>query len=383
MAKTTVAASAATSARSGGSGIREIMELAMGREDIARLEVGEPDSPCAMHIAEAGVRACIAPVGYVQGAGVPELRVAIAKSLTRRYGSEVDPARIIVTHGAAQGIALAFSLLLRAGDSILVPDPAWPNYVNVARELGARPLAYSLRAENGWLPDVDTLFALADDRTRVLVLNSPGNPTGAVMPRALVAEIVARARSRGIMVVSDEVYDELIYEGRSAGAAFLEPDAVIAAFSFSKTYAMTGWRVGYLLVPPEMSTRFAYAQEATTSCLSPIVQVGALSALEGPQGAVSEMRDEYRARRDLLVAQLDAAGIRIEPPAGAFYALLPVPGGRDARDAALELIDHGVAMAPGTAFGAVAADRLRVSLASSRETLRIGLERYLAWYGAK
>ena len=373
----------ATPSERGGSGIREIMELAMGRPDVARLEVGEPDFPCELHIAEAGAHASIAPVRYVQGAGIPELREAIARSLTVRYGADVDPARIIVTHGAAQGIALAFTLLLRTGDSVLVPDPAWPNYANVARAMGAVPRAYRLHADRGWMPDVESMFAAADERTRVIVLNSPGNPTGAVMPPGLVAEIVRRARQRGITVVSDEVYDEIIFEGTPAGAAFLDPDAVIAAFSFAKTYAMTGWRVGYLLVPAALSRTFANAQEATTSCLSPIVQAGALAAIEGPQDAVARMRDEYRARRDLLIVQLAGAGVRIDRPAGAFYAMLPVPAGIDARAAALELADRGVAMAPGSAFGSAATDRLRVSLASSREMLRTGVQRYLQWYGTR
>jgi aspartate/methionine/tyrosine aminotransferase len=249
----------------------------------------------------------------------------------------------------------------------------------MTRIRGAEPVRYPLRPDAGFVPDPDEVLALIGPQTRVVVLNSPGNPTGAVLPRSVVRRIVEGAAERGVMVVSDEVYDEIIFEGEPAGALEFG-DNVVSVFSFSKTYAMTGWRVGYLVMPAWLATLVGHVQEAIISCVSSVNQAAALAALTGPQDAVVAMRTAYRDRRDLALSLLAEAGITPPRPSGAFYLMVPLTEGVSSRDAALELVGRGVAFAPGSAFGSVASDQLRMSLASPPETIERGLSRFLSWY---
>ncbi len=213
----------------------------------------------------------------------------------------------------------------------------------------------------------------------MIVLNSPGNPTGTVFPPDVVRAIVELAARRDMWVLTDEVYDELVFEGEAANAAQHGRDGVVAVYSFSKTYAMTGWRVGYVAAPEELSALLGTVQEPLLSCISGVSQHAALAALEGPQDCVASMRDSYRARRDLLVGLLRDGGFEVVEPHGAFYQMLPLAPGADSRRAALDLLGDGVAVAPGTAFGAVAADHFRLSLASSEAVLREAVERIVEW----
>lgn len=363
-----------------GSGIREIVMLALGREDVVHLEIGEPDFPTPAHVVAAGDHALATRNRYTPSAGTPALRRAIAERLHTRYGLGDDPERVVVSQGAVQGLAAVFSVLLAPGDEVLVPDPAWPNYEMQALLLGARPVRYPLRPEHGFRPDPLEVAALVTERTRVLVINTPSNPTGAVLEPELVRALVEVAVERGVTVVADEVYDEIVFDGVHAGAAALAPESVVSVFSFSKTYAMTGSRVGYLTGPSWLVPVVARAQEPLLSSVSAASQASALAALEGPQDVVAQMVDTYRARRDLVVARLRAAGLAVEPPAGAFYLMLPLADGADSRRAAIDLVDHGVALAPGTAFGDTARSHLRLSLASSAADLTTGVDRFLDWY---
>ena len=262
---------------------------------------------------------------------------------------------------------------------MLVPDPAWPNYVMSALLRGAVPVPYQLRAANGFLPDLDELRSRITERTRLIVLNSPANPTGAVVPATTVAAIVELAAAHDIWVLSDEVYDELVFEGEMANAAQYDREHVIGVYSFSKTYSMTGWRVGYTASPRPLARLLGTLQEPTLSCISAVSQHAALAALEGPQQGVADKREIYRGRRDLVSGLLADGGFDAVRPAGAFYQMVPLAPGTDSRLAALDLVEHGVATAPGTAFGDVATDQLRVSLAASETALRTGLERLVAW----
>ncbi len=363
------------------SGIREILDLVYSSTaDIDRLEIGEPGFAAPEHVSAAAARAAHGPVRYTQSAGTIELRSAIVESLGRRYDLDVDTTRVIVSQGAAQGIAAVFETVVMPGDQVLLPDPGWPNYEAMTLLRGAAPVRYPLRAANGFLPDAAELESLFTPATRVLVLNSPGNPTGAVLPVALVETLVRLAADRGVLVVSDEVYDELVFEGEPAGASRFAPDSVVAAFSFSKTYAMTGWRVGYLVLPEWLAGPVGHVQETLVSCVGAVAQVAALAALTGPQHEVATMRDAYRSRRDLAVGILAAGGVPVTPPAGAFYAMIPLAPGVDSRAAAIDLVDRGVAFAPGTAFGSEARGLLRMSLASPDAAIERGLGRLLDWY---
>lgn len=373
---------AAPAAAVPGSGIREIVMLAYGRSDVVHLEIGEPDSATPAHVVAAGDAALATANRYTPSAGVPPLRRAIAERLHTRYGLSDDPEGVIVTQGAVQGLAAVLAVLIEPGDEVLVPDPAWPNYEMQTLLLGGVPVRYPLRPERGFRPDPAEVAALVTDRTRALVLNTPSNPTGAVLEPELVRALVECAVARGVTVIADEVYDEIVFDGVHANAAAMAPDDVVSVFSFSKTYAMTGSRVGYLTAPSWLAPTLARVQEPLLSSISAASQASALAALQGPQDVVGAMVDTYRRRRDLVVRRLAGAGMPVAAPAGAFYLMLPLAPGADSRAAALDLVGHGVALAPGTAFGAVAADHLRLSLASSEQDLRTGLDRYTTWYDA-
>jgi aspartate aminotransferase len=363
------------------SGIREIVNLALARPDagIIRLEVGEPDLPIEPHIIAAAQEAAALGIGYTQSFGIAPLREAIVERLHRVAGLTYAPDEIVLGQGGVQAMSVTFAALLDAGDEVLLPDPAWPNYAMTALLRGAVAVPYALRAQNNFFPDVDQLRALITERTRLIVINSPANPTGAVFPAELVASIVELAAEHDLWVLSDEVYDELVFEGSMANAAQYDRERVIGIYSFSKTYSMTGWRVGYAACPQPLAQLLGTLQEPTLSCISGVSQYAALAALQGPQEGVASKREVYRSRRDLVGELLREGGFAAVRPAGAFYQMVPLAPGTDSRQAALDLVEYGVATAPGTAFGEVAGDQLRLSLAASETALRGGIERLVAW----
>ncbi len=366
------------------SGIREIVNLVAGSPDgqVARLEIGEPDAPPPGHVLAAVEDALGSRLGYVQSAGVPALREAIVARLRRLRGLEVPLSRVLVTHGAVQGILVALATVVAPGDEVLVPDPAWPNYEMQATLLGARIVRYPLRPEDGFLPDPERIAALVTPRTRALVLNSPGNPSGAVLDAGLMQRVVELAAARGLLVVSDEVYDEIVFDGAHVGAHEFAPASVASVFSFSKTYSMTGWRVGYVVLPEHLAVSGERVQETMLSCVATPSQIAALAALTGPQDSVVRNLERYRARRALALELFAAGGVEVPVPGGAFYLLVPLARGADSRAAALDLVRWGVSVAPGSAFGEVARSFLRLSLASSEDTLRAGIARLLDWHAA-
>jgi aspartate/methionine/tyrosine aminotransferase len=269
-----------------------------------------------------------------------------------------------------------FSTVVAPGDEVLIPDPGFASYTVMVPLHAALAVPYALRASAGFVPDPDEIARLVTPRTKLIVINSPGNPTGAVFPQDVVQALVRIAQKNDITLI----YDELIFDGFAANAAKYDPEHVVGVYSFSKTYAMTGWRVGYIACDRELAQVLAKVQVPLISCVSAVSQAAALAALTGPQDCVTEMRDAYRTRRDLVVRLLTDAGIRVRVPQGAFYLMFPLASGVDSRRAALDLVEHGVAVAPGSAFGRVAADCLRISLAASEATLREGIDRILAWY---
>ena len=366
------------------SGIREIVNLVVNRPagSVLRLEVGEPNFPTPAHIVDAASAAAHQWTGYTQSSGTLALREEIATALHRRAGLTYSPNELCVSQGGGQGLSALCGALLDPGDEVLVPDPGWPNYEMLALLRGAVPVRYSLRPRDGFVPDPAEIESFCTPRTRMIVLNSPSNPTGAVFPGPVVEAIVQMAQRRGIWLVSDEVYDELIYDGAPANAGSYDPDreTVIGLYSFSKTYAMTGWRVGYVASNARVTQLLQTIQEPLLSCISSVSQDAALAALRGPQDAVDAMRDAYRSRRDLLVGALTNAGFEVLRPDGAFYLMLALAPGVDSRLAALDLLEHhAVAVAPGSAFGDVASDHFRLSLASSEETLLEAAARITAW----
>jgi aspartate/methionine/tyrosine aminotransferase len=280
----------------------------------------------------------------------------------------------------AGGVEVLHNLLLALtdpGDEVLLPDPAWPNFAQMAHLQGLSARFYAQR----FLPSVEQLEELVSPRTRVLLVNSPSNPLGAVVPRELWVELVDFAERHGLWLISDECYDEIAFDGDFVSPLAVAPsDRVIGVYSFSKVYAMTGWRVGYCVAPLAVADAMTRLQEPLISCVNAPAQMAALAALEGPQEIVGVMREAYRERRDAAVALLSAAGVPVLVPAGAFYLWIDITrSGRSSREFAFSLIEErGVAVSPGTAFGAEGEGFVRVSMASELDALLEGTRRLVA-----
>ncbi len=362
------------------SRIREVMDLAWEDPEAIHLEVGEPNFPTPSHIIEAANEASKAGhTRYAPNAGVPDLREALADKVIRRNGYEARQDQVVVTQGGIQALYLVLRALLEPGDEVLLPDPAWPNFRMIAHLLGARVLPYPLLAEGDFLPRPEDLERLVTPRTRAILVNSPSNPLGTVLPRELAQTLLDFARSRGLWFIADEVYDELAFDDTfvSVGSVADPDDRLVSVYSFSKVYAMTGWRVGYLVAPPDLANLLTGMQEPIISCVNTPAQMAALAAVTGPQQVVREMRDAYRERRDELLEVLDRGGLTSTRPSGAFYVWTDVSeAGVPSMELARSLIEHQhMAVAPGSAFGELGEGYVRLSLASSREDLLEGASR--------
>ena len=367
------------------SGIRRVFDLARAQpHPVIELHVGEPSFAPPAHVVAAAQR------GYAEGrthytpnGGLPELRAALAADLAARQGVATAPEQVVVTAGGMQALHLALSMVLGPGDEVLLPDPGWPNFVMAVRLLGAVPVGYRLAPERGFRPDPDAVAALVTERTRAVVVNTPSNPLGSVLPAEDVEALVHLADAHDLWLLSDECYEALVFPGAEHVSArrFDTAGRVVGLHSFSKTYAMTGVRVGHLVAPHELAARACAVQEAVVSCVNEPAQLAALAALTGPQDAVAAMAASYAARRDAATALLDAAGVAYLPPQGAFYLWVdvrPWSGGDVAAWAERMVVERGVALAPGTAFGPSGEGWVRVSLASATEDLVEGLRRVTA-----
>jgi aspartate aminotransferase len=374
------------------SGIREVLDLAVARPGVLRLEIGEPDFETPAHVVEAAVRA--AAEGYTKytvNRGLPSLREAICAKLAARNEIEAHPDQVVVTTGGGTALMETLMALVEPGEAILIPDPAWPNYGMMAAALNAVSLRYPLERAHDFEPDLEALAALArDPRAKVLLINSPGNPTGAVWPRETLERVLEIARAGDLYLLTDEVYEEIVFEGEHFSPASIEDEGrVVSVFSMSKTYAMTGWRLGYLVASPPLADLIAKVQEPVVSCATAVAQKAAEAALLGPQDCVAEMRDAYRLRRDATVRALRATGLFVTEPRGAFYIFADISGAtEDTYGFARWLVlEHGLAVAPGETFGPRAAGLVRLSLAAARELLEQGVARLAegveVWRAAK
>ncbi|HVA37430.1 MAG TPA: pyridoxal phosphate-dependent aminotransferase [Candidatus Dormibacteraeota bacterium] len=361
------------------SGIREVANLALEMPGAIRLEVGQPDFRTPANICEAAKRAiddgwtCYTPTR-----GIPTLREALIAKLARVNGIAARDEQITVGIGGVGVIAAAFASLVEPGDEVLLPDPAWPNFRIMCAWTHAQLKTYRCPAASGFQPDVEHLAAQITPRTKLIVINSPNNPTGVVWERAKIEAMVELARSRGVWLLSDECYDQILLDGAPFSPASRAPDApIISVYTFSKTYAMTGWRLGYAVAPAPLIDTMAKVLESLCSCAATVSQKAAEEALTGPQEAVAEMNAAYRRRRDIVVEILRARGLLTAVPTGAFYAMADVsPSGLDSREFALDMLrERAVAVAPGSAFGQVASGAVRISLASSDDDLREGVGR--------
>lgn len=318
---------------------------------------------------------------YTHTQGLAPLREALAAKIERVNGYSVPPAQISCTGGGVGGVAAAFVAVVEPGDEVLLPDPAWPNYRMIAAWTRAQPVYYPCPPSLDYEPDLERLESLVTPRTKLLVVNSPSNPTGAVFSRETTAALVELARRHDLWLLSDECYDEVVFDREATASALFDEDGrVISVYTFSKTYSMTGWRIGYVCAAPPAAEAIAKVLESNTSCPSSVSQKAAEAALAGPQDCVAEMVASYRRRRDLVVELLREADLLLAVPRGAFYIMADVsPSGQDARAFALRLLDEaGVSVAPGTAFGEVARGAVRLVLAAAEADLRVGVERLCA-----
>jgi aspartate aminotransferase len=354
---------------------------------VIHLEIGEPDFDTPPHIVEAAKRALDEGwTHYAPSPGMPELREAIAADATRRKGFEVDPGNVIVTPGAKPIIFYALLALVEPGDEVIYPDPGFPIYESMARYVGARPRPIPLREENDFRMDPDEVRASVSDRTRLIIFNSPQNPTGSVLAAEDLEAIAEVALERQVTVLADEIYSRILYEGehRSIAALAGMAERTIVLDGFSKTYAMTGWRLGYGIVPPELVTPFTRLIINSVSCTSSHSQLAAVEALNGPQDAVEAMVEEFRGRRDLIVNGLNRIpGFSCLRPQGAFYVYPNISGtGLSGKELAERLLDEGgVSALAGTAFGSTGRDYLRLSYANSPGNITLALEQIEAVVG--
>lgn len=356
----------------------EIMERAKELEaagrDIIYLCLGEPDLPTPKPISDAAIRAIEAgSTTYTHSLGLPEIRQAIAAHYLQRYGVTVEPSRILVSAGTSPLMLLLFSALLCEGDEIILTDPGYACYPNFIRFAGGTPVFLRTRAEDGFQPRPEHIREKLSPRTRGILINSPSNPTGSVLPVEWMAEMAKMS----VPLISDEIYHGLTYEGEERSALEFTPDAFVLG-GFSKAYAMTGWRLGYLIVPPSCIRTLQCLHQNFLICAANFVQVAGITALRECQEDVKHMRNIYDERRRYLIGELPKLGLPLHScPTGAFYVLADARHlGSDSRALALDILEQtGVALTPGIDFGEGSEGYLRFSYANSMANIHEALLR--------
>ena len=363
-----------------GSGIRRIFEVAVRLDDVVMLAIGEPDRDVEPHVSDAAKRSWDdGETHYGPNAGLADLRLAIAAKLARDNDLVVDVERVWVTVGATQALHQAMALTLAAGDEVLVPDPGYTTFTMNARMLDAVPVPYSLLPEHGFLPDLAQLEALVTQRTRVLIVNSPSNPLGVVFGRETLQRLLEFAERHDLWVISDEVYEAFtLGTPHVSMAALAGGDRVWSAFSLSKTYAMTGVRVGYLVSPPGYADILRTVQEASISCVANPDQRAAVAAIDGTQQGVVDAARHYRENYETAAALLTERGIPFHASQGGFYLWIDLGHATNGDVAAWAmdfLLAERVAVAPGSAFGRSGEGWIRICLAASNADITTGIGR--------
>jgi aspartate aminotransferase len=353
---------------------------ATGRS-VIHLEIGEPDFDTPANIRDAAKRALDrGATHYTPTVGIPELRAAIAADATARKGFNVTPDRVVVVPGGKPVMFFAILALIDEGDEVIYPDPGFPIYESMANYVGGTAVPCPIRQENGFRLDPQELASLVTPRTKLVIINSPANPTGGVSTREDLEQIAAVAREHDLVVMADEIYGRILYEGEFVSIASLPgmAERTIVLDGFSKTYAMTGWRLGYAIVPERLLTPFSRLIVNSVSCTNAATQWAGVEALTGPQDAVTAMVAEFKARRDLIVDGLNAIpGITCLRPSGAFYVFPEISAtGLSGAELADKLLNEGgVSALAGTAFGHVGRNHLRFSYANSRENILEAVKR--------
>ncbi|HEX6129869.1 MAG TPA: pyridoxal phosphate-dependent aminotransferase [Candidatus Limnocylindria bacterium] len=354
---------------------------ATGR-DVIHLELGEPDFDTPRHVGEATVRGLLDDrmTHYTPATGIAPLKAAIVDEVERWKGIETTPDNVVVTPGAKPIMFYAMLALIDEGDEVIYPNPGFPIYESMARYVGGTPVAAPLREEAEFRMDVAEVASLVTDRTKLIVINSPHNPTGSILTSDDIREIARIAVEHDLVVLADEIYGRLQYDGEPLSIATLPGmvERTITLDGFSKTFAMTGWRLGYGIVPDWLVPSFSRLVINSVSCTNAFAQAGAVAALTGPQDEPQRFREEFMARRRLIVEGLNAIpGVSAVMPHGAFYAFPNVSSfGRTSNEIADHLLyDAGVCVLSGTAFGQHGEGYVRLSYANSRENISRALER--------
>jgi len=372
-------------ARIGVESAFEVMVKARALEakgkSVIHLEIGEPDFPTPRNVIEAGKKALDEGwTKYGPTQGLPELRQSIASYVSRTRGIKVGPQNVCVVPGGKPIMYFVIIALLEEGDEAIYPDPGFPIYESMIRFQGAKPVPIPLRESRGFSLDINELKDRLTDRTKLVILNSPHNPTGGIIPAGDIQQIAAMLRERDIMVLSDEIYSRIIYDGEPSSIASADGmlDKTVILDGFSKTYSMTGWRLGYGVMPEWLADAVVKLMVNSNSCTASFTQRAGIEALEGPQDAVDAMVAEFKRRRDAVVKGLNTIpGFRCPVPAGAFYVFPNVEGtGMGSKELADHLLyEGGVACLDGQCFGAEGRGYLRFSYANSLENITEAVER--------
>ncbi len=349
------------------SGIRRIFEAA--GSDVINLGLGQPDFDTPRHIKEAAIKAIEEGfTSYTQSPGILELREALAEKFRRENKFMVSPDEIIVTSAASEGLNIALSALIEEGDEVLIPDPGFVSYAALTKIAGGRAVSLPLTSE--LRVDPECVKEKITPRTKALIINSPSNPTGTIQTRAEIKALAEIASDFGITLISDEVYEHFIYEGEHVSPARYS-DNVITINAVSKTYAMTGWRLGYVAAKREYIEQLIKIHQYVQACANSISQRAALAAITGPQDCVVNMRAEFKRRRDYLLKRLSEIGLKCIEPKGAFYAF---PEVGDDLTFSKKLIENKVITVPGSAFGKGGRGYVRISYSTSMQNLERAMD---------
>lgn len=369
------------------SKIRKMFNKSLEYDEVLSFTLGEPDFTASENVVEAGCRAIReGQTKYSANAGLLSLRQAISHYLKRTEGLVYDPAnQIIVTPGAMGALYLALKVILNPGDEVIVSQPCWTNYLQQIQMCGGRAVSVRTDPQRGFDLDVAAIRAAVTGRTRAIILNSPCNPTGAVASREALEALARTAEEFHLAVLADEVYKHILFDGADYTSLASLPgmaDRTVVIDSLSKTYAMTGWRIGFAAGPAEVIGQMTKLQENTSACASTPCQAAAIEALNGPQTHLAHMREQYRLRRDYVMERVASIpGLSCCKPQGTFYAFLDIrQSGLDSETFALKLLEEEqVVLVPGTAFGEFGEGYIRLSYAASMESLAQGFDRIAAF----
>lgn len=363
-----------------GSEIRIIFELANEHDDVVRLEIGDPDFDTPEHVINAAAEAAHdGATHYTSTYGIPPLRETIAEKVRRENEVPVEADGVLVTNGGIEALSLAILSVVSPGDEVIIPTPEWTNYAAQVGLAGGRPVRAPLDPEDGFALDPNRIEEQVTDDTAAIFMCRPNNPTGRVYDESAVREVVELAADRGIFVIADEVYERLTFDGsRRSAAAMGEPEWVLSVNAFSKGYAMTGWRLGWLAGPTDVVEAAQVVRQSMSTCSSAVAQAAGLEAMTGPQEPFERMTQTYRERRDFAMDRVEEIpGLSCVEPEGAFYLFCELEGveGTSMENAKTLLTDYGVSVTPGSGFGDAGEGYVRLSYSIGKERLAEGLDR--------